>query len=316
MRSDAEDARLFPSDEQLSQRFLWLAFVIASGWSFISLCGALPVYLVNISCSLSNSTGFYGGTAPLLLELSILRLLRVFDTGLVSANDIDTHIQGTAGDPLHARIRVIVITVLALAGGLFPAVYLVLREFNKLLKYRRRWIEVKCHGNELGWLSASRAPGFVGWGEKQMKQFIISLGLTSSLDATEQSNGIRSARRRGGSRRRRLQERALNYTEQADLGVDIQMLFSIGFSTSFSVYNLLVTYHTCRDTRRLAELIFERDGYLENLEIAESKYIKSFRITTPDPSVLDFELNVPPPNPDRPYISPPQPLGHRRVSGI
>ncbi|KAF8347052.1 hypothetical protein F5887DRAFT_1178097 [Amanita rubescens] len=294
MRSDAEDARLFPSDEQLSQRFLWLAFVIASGWSFISLCGALPVYLVNISCSLTNSTGFYGGTAPLLLELSILRLLRVFDTGLVSAENIDTHIQGTAGDPLHARIRVIVITVLALAGGLFPAVYLVLREFNKLLKYRMRWTEVKCHGNELGWLSASRAPGFVGWGEKQMKQFIISLGLTSSLDATEQSNGIRSARRRGGSRRRRLQERALNYTEQADLGVDIQMLFSIG------------------DTRRLAELIFERDGYLENLEIAESKYIKSFRITTPDPSVLDFELNVPPPNPDRPYISPPQPLGHRR----
>jgi hypothetical protein len=230
-RSDAEDARLFPSDEQLSQRFLWLTFIIASGWSIIGFCGALPLYLVNIPCSLANSTGFYVGATPFLLELSVLRLLRVFDTGLVSAKNLATHIQGTAGDPWHARIRVIVITVLALAGGLFPAVYLVLREFNQLVEYRRRWIEVKCHGNELGWLTASRTPGFVGWGEKQMKKFIISLGLTSSLDATEQNNGIRSARR-GGSRRRRLQDRALNNIEQANLAVDIQMLFSIGFSPS------------------------------------------------------------------------------------
>ena len=311
-RSDAEDARLFPSDEQLSQRFLWLAFVIASGWSIIGLGGALPLYLVNISCTLANSTGFYGGAAPLLLELSVLRLLRIFDTGLVSTKDLTT-----AGDPWHARIRVIVVTILALAGGLFPAVYLVLREFNKLVEYRRRWIEMKCHGNELGWLSASRAPGFVGWGEKQMKKFIISLGLTSSLDATEQNNGNRTTRRRGGTRRRRLQERALNGIEQANLGVDIQMLFSIGFSILLPVLNSLVTDHACRDTQRLAALIFERDGILEHLETAESKYITSFRITTPDPSVLDFELNVPPPNPERPYISLPQPLGgHRRVSGI
>ena len=60
----------------------------------------------------------------------------------------------------------------------------------------------------------------------------------------------------------------------------------------------------------------ERDVILENLEIAESKYIKSFRITTPDPSVLDFELSVPASDPARPYISLPRPLGtHKRVSG-
>ena len=220
-RTNTEDARLFPSDEQLLQRFLWLAFIIVTGWSIIGLGGALPIYLVNIPCYLTTSTSFYGGATSVLLELSILRLLRVFDTGQAPL------FQGTANDLLHARVRVIVITALTLAGGLLPALYLVLREFGKLVEYRRQWIDVKCQGKELGWLSASRAPGFVGWGEKRMKQFVISSGLTSSLDATENSNRIHSMRRRGG-RRRRLQE--FNGIEEANSEVDIQMLFSIGFS--------------------------------------------------------------------------------------
>ncbi|KAK2461512.1 hypothetical protein APHAL10511_005975 [Amanita phalloides] len=252
--SDSEDARLFPSDEQLSQRFLWLAFIIVSGWSIIGLGGALPLYLVDIPCWLVNSRGFYGGATSILLELSVLRLLRIFDTGEVSGMNL--LVQGTADDPWHAGIRVVVLTILALVGGLLPAVYLVLKEFNKLVEYRRRWIEVKCHGKELGWLSASRAPGFIGWGEKRVKEFVISL-------ATGRPNAI---------------------------------------------------FHRVQDTQRLAVLIDQRDAILENLEIAESKYIKSFRITTPDPSVLDFELTVPPPNPNRPYISLPQPLGvHKRL---
>lgn len=61
------------------------------------------------------------------------------------------------------------------------------------------------------------------------------------------------------------------------------------------------------DTQALALLIDERDEILENLEIAETRYIGSFRVTTPDPSILDF----PPPVPekDKPYISRPLPLG-------
>ncbi|KAF8628209.1 hypothetical protein AX15_003997 [Amanita polypyramis BW_CC] len=289
-RTSAKDAQLFLSDEQLLQRFLWLAFIITTSWSIIGLGGGLPIYLVNIPCYLASSTGFYGGATSILLELSILRLLRVFDSGQASEEALVTLVR----DWGHARVRVILTTILALAGGLLPAVYLVLKEFSKLVGYRRQWIDVKCQGKEVGWLSASQAPGFVGWGEKRMKQFIISSGLTSSLDTTENTNRIRTTRRRGG-RRRQPQEFTLNGVEEASLEVDIQMLFSIG------------------DTQHLAVLINERDLILENLETAESKYISSFRTTTPDPSVLDFELTVPPPNPNRPYISPPQPLGaHKR----
>ena len=40
----SEDARKFPSDEELSQRTLWLCFVMVLGWSILGLVGALPLY--------------------------------------------------------------------------------------------------------------------------------------------------------------------------------------------------------------------------------------------------------------------------------
>ena len=58
-------------------------------------------------------------------------------------------------------------------------------------------------------------------------------------------------------------------------------------------------------------LIDERDEVLENLEVAETKYIHSFRLSTPDPSIADWEPPVPPqeePLQSRPSISRPKPL--------
>lgn len=62
----------------------------------------------------------------------------------------------------------------------------------------------------------------------------------------------------------------------------------------------------------MALLIHERDEILENLEIAETKYISSFRLTTPDPSILDFVPNPSFVDPRRPYISRPLPLAAQR----
>lgn len=67
----------------------------------------------------------------------------------------------------------------------------------------------------------------------------------------------------------------------------------------------------CSDTTQLALLIDERDEILENLEIAETKYISSFKLSTPDPSIADF-VPIPPPKddfPTKPHISRPRPLG-------
>lgn len=65
---------------------------------------------------------------------------------------------------------------------------------------------------------------------------------------------------------------------------------------------------------QLALLIDERDQILEHLEIAETKYIQSFRLTTPDPSIADWVPPTPPPKdevpgePAKPQISRPRPL--------
>ncbi|KAJ7020810.1 hypothetical protein C8F04DRAFT_1316461 [Mycena alexandri] len=60
------------------------------------------------------------------------------------------------------------------------------------------------------------------------------------------------------------------------------------------------------DTQRLALLIDERDEILEYLEISETRDISSFRLTTPDQFVSNFDLLAQ--DSSRPYISHPQPL--------
>jgi len=75
-----------------------------------------------------------------------------------------------------------------------------------------------------------------------------------------------------------------------------------------TLFKIFFDLPTPSDTHELALLIDERDEILENLEIAETKYINSFRLTTPDPSIADFEPPEPQ-DPNRPYISRPKPLG-------
>lgn len=63
-------------------------------------------------------------------------------------------------------------------------------------------------------------------------------------------------------------------------------------------------------------LIEERDEILENLEIAETRYISSFRLSTPEPSIADLQ---PAPVSDTegiPYISRPKALNGTRVRPI
>ncbi|KAJ4485701.1 hypothetical protein J3R30DRAFT_3655075 [Lentinula aciculospora] len=293
-QSASGDAELFPSDEQLSQRAIWISFLIVLGWSILGLVGALPLYLVTIPCLASQrSTTVYGGSYSALQDLSLVRLLRSFDASDVSSNALIVIQKRATDDPQNLRARIIVLTVLVIILALFPALWKIIREFNKLAAYRSRWIETRCQGIEMAWLSARKAPGFVGWGEKHLKDFILKTGLSSSLDRNGHGgngNGSRSLAQTRNPSRHGAEREPLNDSEKASLEVDIQSLFSI-----------------C-DTQAIALLIEERDEILENLEISETRYINSFRLTTPDPSLADWE----PPAPEessRPYISRPRPLG-------
>lgn len=283
-KSARTDDELFLSDEQLNQRALWIAFLIALGWTVLGLVGVLPLYMVSLPCLADSSPmSVYGGSYSTLQDLSLTRLLRAIESGNIPTSNLIAIQKRDASDPQNLRVRVIILTTLALVFGLLPALWKIIREFNGLVAHRNRWLEVKCNGLEMAWLSATRAPGFVGWGEKRLKDFILKSGLSSSLD----KNG------RNGQRRRS-PDQQFDAEEKARLEVDIESLFSIV------------------ETDHLALLINERDEILENLEIAETRYINSFRLSTPDPSIADFMAT--PQDSTHLKISRPRPLNSKRGS--
>ena len=201
-------------------------------WSLLSLAGLLPLYMVDTPClAHSISPATFTGAYSVLQDLSLLRLIRLLDHGsvtihtdLVSSLSTREIINGTDRAP-EARSRIIILTVFTIVLGVLPALHMILREFNRLVAYRTRWLSVRCQGLEMGWLSARRAPGFVGWGEKRLKDFIVKAALSYSLDSNEAVNSNDSNNAR--SRRRRL-NRDWSNEEKAQLEIDVQSLFSIG----------------------------------------------------------------------------------------
>lgn len=198
------------------------------GWSVLALGGALPLYLINVPClAQSAAHNFTYGGYSAVYDLSLLRLLQLLDdrqitTTTNAANSLQLVTRATVnGEDLkgNAQIRIIILTALLIALGLIPALCKILREFNTVANYRKRWIKFKCASSEMGWLSASKAPGFVGWGEKRLKSYLLKTGLSSKLESAGES------RRERKERERRLVER-INSGEGPE--IDIESLFSIG----------------------------------------------------------------------------------------
>ena len=131
----------------------------------------------------------------------------------------------------------------------------------------------------------------------------MKIGFRSAFDSTDRNRA---------RRRRRTQEQASE--EKGEFEIDVQSLFSI--RCVFILLGMISLYDVrSSDTTQLALLIDERDEVLENLEIAETKYIQSFRLSTPDPSIADWEPPAPPhEEPERPAISRPKPLSSATVS--
>jgi len=204
--------------------------MIALGWSFLALVGALPLYLINTPCNASyHPSAVYSGSYSTLTDLSLLRLLRLIESRNITSSTHERRAVISDSDPYHARIRVIILTIFAILLGVLPALIKIIREFNNVVAYRHRWLEVKCEGKDLGWLSARKAPGFAGWGEKQFKDYLVKIGLSSSLGDAAKRNG--GARPRNGEKaiRRREEEQPFNHLEEKnDAEVDVQSLFSIG----------------------------------------------------------------------------------------
>jgi hypothetical protein len=211
-RTEAEDAELFPSDQELMQRTLWIAFLVSLGWAMLGLVVALPIYLVTTPCiSDSELRASFGGQLSTLQDLSLMRLLLLLEDRTVNpSSQVRRAIINGRDYAPNARTRLIILTVLVIVIGVLPFAWKVLREFNRLVAFRRRWLEVKCDNMDMAWLNAKHAPGFRSWGEARIKQFLTKNGL-SSTETT----------RRKGSRMDESQA-------ESPLEVDVVNLFSIG----------------------------------------------------------------------------------------
>ena len=246
----------------------------------------------------------FGGVYSTLQDLSLLRLLHLLDNGSITTENLNglRKRKTVDGKDLYTNtyIRLIVLTAFVLGLAVLPALWKILKEFDRMVAYRKRWIQVKCEGREMAWLSVKDAAGFAGWGEKKLKKFLVRSGLSSMSDAGPGRNGNRREIQRSNRDERRPEDEAdrpLTGAEEMGLDVDIESLFSIG------------------DTQRLALLIDERDEILENLEMAETRYIASFRLSTPDPSIADFQMQPIEENKNRPYISHPRALAGAANNG-
>ena len=224
----AEDARRFPSDEELSQRTLWVCFVVVLGLSILGLAGALPLYLISLPCLAETAPApRYLGGYSILQDLSILRVLQLFDNREISTRSNDNVFEIVNGKDLkdRARVRVIVVTGLLIAVGLVPALAKILREYCKLVAFRRKWTDVHLQGREMGWISARDAPGFVSWGETRLKDFILKTGLSSSLDFSAEPAHSGVGRRGRSTRNGR--SPYTYFEEDTGMEVDISSLFTI-----------------------------------------------------------------------------------------
>jgi calcium permeable stress-gated cation channel len=228
-RSTATDAKLFPSDEQLSQRALFVALLVALGWSVLALAGALPLYMVGTPCHGDRpSPAVYGGGYSTLTDLSLLRLLKLLETEDVSIlSSPRVARRALLDDEYRSRTRIIILTAIAIVFGVLPALWKIIKEFNNVAAYRQRWLQVRCENTDLGWLKASRAPGFANWGETKFKEHLVQIGLSSRLGESAKKKEKKAARRNGRSRRRE-EELPLN-NEESNLEVDIHSLFSITY---------------------------------------------------------------------------------------
>jgi hypothetical protein len=234
----SEDARRFPSDEELSQRTLWLCFLIVLGWSILGLAAGLPLYTISIPCLAKTGVAprFLGGYST-LQDLSVLRVLQLLDNRNVSTSSNVNGDSRLNGQDLkwRGRVRIIVLTVLLVVLGLVPALVKILYEYGKLVAFRRKWTDIHLQGKEMGWISARQAPGFAGWGEQRLKDFILKNGLSSSLDFSAEPASSGTGRQ-GRSGRRRQGGPYMYLEEDYGLEVDILSLFTIMyvFSPRFS----------------------------------------------------------------------------------
>ncbi|KAG8742653.1 hypothetical protein FRC10_001136 [Ceratobasidium sp. 414] len=296
----------FPSDGELAQRTLWVALLLVIGWTIVGLVGALPLYLVGTPCLAdSYPHAVFGGRVSTLQDLSLLRLLKMYDEGQVSTGTGLTRraIVDGSDRTSAARTRLIILTILLIVFFALPALFKLLHEWTKVLACRRQWLD-SLNSVDIVWLPRDRAPGFEGWGEGRVKDLFVRCGLTSKLGG----EGTRPRNRSGSLAMGRNHSRSPGPGRSLGGGSgrtgDAERTQG-GEGGEVDVHGVF----TVVNTSALEDLVRQRAAVLDNLEIAETHYIRSFQLVTSSSESDDETLEG---GRSGPRISRPRPLGGRK----
>jgi len=222
---------------------------LASLLSMVALATCLPLFLVNTPCLADTSPrSVYGGRLGSLNDLSILRLLDSLDPAPDSPSmfpkqqDLASRaLPGTIRPVItSARTRLIILVVITIVGMVLPALWIILRALNVMLKVRERWLNDVCDGEEIWWLplrSISR-PGRT-MSEADVQRMAEKHGLMGKQPPAETDQGGAEV--------------------QGDVNARIKAIYAIP------------------DTTKLDTLVKRRSGVLDKLEMAQHAYIQSFK---------------------------------------
>ncbi|KAG9123087.1 hypothetical protein FRC07_000242 [Ceratobasidium sp. 392] len=291
----------FPSDGELAQRTIWVALLLVLGWTIVGLLGALPLYLVGTPCVGSYPRAAFNGRVSSLQDISLFRLLKMYDEGQMSTSTGLTRraiVDGSDRTPA-ARARLIVLTVLLIVFFALPALFKLLHEWTNVLICRRQWLD-SINSVDIVWLPKDRAPGFEGWGEGRVKDLFVRCGLTSRMGG----EGIRPRNRSGSL------GLAGNRSRSPGPGMSLSGSGRVGDTERSEGGDVDVHgVYTVVDTSRLKDLVRQRAIVLDNLEIAETHYIRSFQLVS---SESGSEDEGPEGRRSGPRISRPRPLSAAR----
>lgn len=153
--------------------------------SLLALAAGLPLFIVNAPClGLTSPENDLGGRLGTLTDLSLLRLLNALDPSPGSPSTPSTirlllngrALPSTIGPAItSARMRLIVVLVLIGLLSLGAGLWVIVRAYAGIARYRKHFQEVICGGMEMVVLPARKAPGLEGLSEEKVRKRLRDL---------------------------------------------------------------------------------------------------------------------------------------------
>lgn len=265
--------RTAPSDDIKSVSDTTLVSVVTLAackllaWAtFASIAFVLPLVIVALPCIDLTAPKGNGGRLGTLNDVSVLRLLDALDpdssyfstiprTAIIQQRNLPSTIRPTLSS---ARLRLIILVALSSAIIFAPSLLFVAQCLRSLKTFRHRRLREICGGEEMVFIPWKKDRRYGAPTTAPTEQDIRTLANQHQL--WDDGNPTT----------------AEEEDERAQRTVNIRALFAIPYVPSLNLQAFNLTFLS-RNVTALRRLIDKRNEVLDKLEVAETRYIRSFK---------------------------------------